>query len=89
MRLPAYTPTVHRRMRLVLLPLRLAGCAFCLLTVWRLLRIVEQPAAPTGSAAGDIALGTLTGLLIGIHIAICVVGAVSVWYPLPKPERKR
>lgn len=87
MRLPEYTEQRYRRLRATLWPLRALVCAWALWGIWVQMEAIDRPLEPTGSAIGDVALGTVNGLLIGVSIINCVIVATFVWHPLPKPER--
>lgn len=89
MRLPEYTPRLYRRLWMALVPFRLAGCAAALWTCWLHMQSVDRPLEPTGSAAGDVAFATISGLLAGVYIVLGLGLAVFIWWPIPTPERKR
>jgi hypothetical protein len=81
-----YTERHYRRLRLALVPVRVAACAVALWAGWRALGLLDRPMESTGSVIGDTVFGLLMGVLIGVDVIVCVAVAVLAWMPLPKPE---
>lgn len=87
MRLPEYTPTLYRRLRLALFPFRLAGCALALWACWVIYARMEATEYGPDTVS-NVALAFVNGLLTGVHVALAIVLAVFVWWPLPDPDSR-
>lgn len=83
-----YDRRAYRRLRLLLLPLRVAASVAALWAAWAVYdQRVRQ--ADYADVVAPVAFAFVNGLLVGVHLVMCVVLAMYAWYPLPEPRYRR
>lgn len=75
-------------MTLLLIPFRLAASTAALWVGWVVYDRDVNHADYTDVAA-PVAFALVNGLLVGVHLVLCVMLAVFAWYPLPRRTLSR